>query len=56
MVVLAGGAATGLKLGRHHDGKKDHPARVIASAISAAGANVTGLGEVSGRFEPAFTG
>jgi hypothetical protein len=54
MVVMAGGGAGGLKLGRHLAGGNDHPARVLTSAMNAAGAQAPGLGDVSGRFEPAF--
>jgi hypothetical protein len=55
MVVLAGGRATGLKLGRHIPTDWDHPARVLTSAMNAVGVPVAGLGEVNGRLEAMFT-
>jgi hypothetical protein len=56
MVVLAGGRAGGIKPGRHIRGTLNHPAQVVASAMSAAGVSAAGLGDVKGRFEPLFTG
>jgi hypothetical protein len=56
MVVTAGGRATGLKTGRHIRANQDHPAKVVASAMNAAGVMVSGLGDVNGRLEAMFTG
>jgi hypothetical protein len=55
MVVVAGGKNLGLKPGRHIRANNDHPAKVIASAMNAAGVNGS-LGEVQGRLEAMFTG
>jgi hypothetical protein len=56
MVVVAGGRAGGLKTGRHIVANADHPAKVLAGAMNAAGVTVPGLGEVTGRLEAMFTG
>jgi hypothetical protein len=56
MVVTAGGRATGLKTGRHIRANEDHTAKVVTSAMNAAGVMVPGLGEVQGRLEAMFTG
>jgi len=56
MVITAGGRATGLKTGRHIRAAEDHTAKVVTSAMNAAGVMVPGLGEVQGRLEAMFTG
>jgi hypothetical protein len=55
MVVVAGGAAGGLKSGRHLRATGDHTAKVITGAMNAAGVQAAGLGEVPGRLEAMFT-
>lgn len=56
MVITAGGKATGLKTGRHIRANEDHTAKVVTSAMNAAGVMAPGLGEVQGRLEAMFTG
>jgi hypothetical protein len=56
MVITAGGRATGLKTGRHIRANEDHTAKVVTSAMNAAGVMVPGLGDVQGRLEAMFTG
>jgi hypothetical protein len=56
MVITAGGKATGLKTGRHIRANEDHTAKVVTSAMNAAGVMVPGLGDVQGRLEAMFTG
>jgi hypothetical protein len=51
MVLVAGGRACGLKPGRHVASVGEHPARVLATAMHAAGAGNDGLGEVKGRVD-----
>jgi hypothetical protein len=55
MVVVAGGKNLGLKTGRHIKANNDHPAKVIASAMNAAGVSGN-LGEVQGRLDAMFMG
>ena len=56
MVITAGGRGLGLKTGRHIRANEDHTAKVVTSAMNAAGVMVPGLGEVQGRLEAMFTG
>ena len=55
MALVLGGRAGGLKLGRHIAAGNQHPARVLAGAMNAAGVAAKGLGDVSGRIEAMFT-
>jgi hypothetical protein len=49
MVVMAGGKNLGIKTGQHIKASNDHPGKVIAAAMQAAGVDVPGLGEVQGK-------
>jgi hypothetical protein len=55
MVITAGGRAGGLKTGRHIRANQDHTAKVVLSAMNAAGVMAGSLGEISGRLEAMFT-
>jgi hypothetical protein len=55
MALVVGGRAGGLKLGRHLATSNEHPARVLTSAMNAAGVQAAGLGDVRGRLESMFT-
>jgi hypothetical protein len=55
MACLIAGRAGGLKPGKHIVTAKAHPARVLISAMQAAGVATTTLGEVSGTIPELFT-
>jgi hypothetical protein len=54
MVLLVGGRAGGLVPGKHIASTGTHPARVLVSAMQAAGVTGDRLGEVSGTVPELF--
>jgi len=54
MVSLIAGKAGGLTGGLHVDGNKEHPSKVLISAMKAAGVNEEKLGEVNGVIQGLF--
>ena len=55
MACLVAGRAGGLKPGKHLVTAKAHPAKVLISAMNAAGVPTTTLGEVTGTVPGLFT-
>jgi hypothetical protein len=55
MLALIAGRAGGLRPGQHVATEGAHPARVLISAMNAAGVMTDTLGEVSGRIPELFT-